>query len=281
MNRAAWVGVAIGVLLIVGGLAYYQYGVFKTRPPLERVTAPEMEDPEPPAPRIRYPVPDPAPAPAPDADADEPAAPPPEPLPALADSDPPVRASLEELFGVRPVESFLVPRRIIQRLVVTINSLDGAAVPLRLRPTRHVEGVPAVDAVDEDNFIWDPANSVRYQPAVTVLQAADADHITSVYFRYYPLFQEAYAELGYEDRYFNDRLIEIIDHLLVAPRVEGPIHLKRPKVLYEFADRRLESLSWGQKMLIRMGPDQSDAVKAKLREIRTAIVARTQATPLD
>jgi hypothetical protein len=69
-------------------------------------------------------------------------------------------------------------------------------------------------------------------------------------------------------RYFNDRVFEVIDHLLSTPDVTGPIALTQPKVLYEFADPQLQELSAGQKILVRMGPDNEARVKAKLREIR-------------
>ena len=73
---------------------------------------------------------------------------------------------------------------------------------------------------------------------------------------------------GYPSRYFNDRVFEVIDHLLAAPDLSGPIALTQPKVLYEFADPALQDLSAGQKILVRIGPDNEAKVKAKLREIR-------------
>jgi hypothetical protein len=79
--------------------------------------------------------------------------------------------------------------------------------------------------------------------------------------------------LGYPDKYFNDRAIEVIDHLLATPEVEGPLNLVQPRVLYEFADPKLERLSAGQKILLRMGPDHRLKLKAKLREIRHALVS--------
>jgi hypothetical protein len=45
----------------------------------------------------------------------------------------------------------------------------------------------------------------------------------------------------------------------------------QPSVLYKYADPKLESLSSGQKLLIRMGPENETAVKAKLRELRAAL----------
>ncbi|HKC44456.1 MAG TPA: DUF3014 domain-containing protein, partial [Burkholderiales bacterium] len=73
------------------------------------------------------------------------------------------------------------------------------------------------------------------------------------------------------NHYFNDRLVEVIDHLLATPTVTGPIKLARPWVLYEYADPALESRSAGQKALIRMGPENAARLKAKLREIRQRV----------
>jgi hypothetical protein len=83
------------------------------------------------------------------------------------------------------------------------------------------------------------------------------------------------VDLGYPNGYFNDRLVEVIDNLLAAPDVKGPVKLVVPHVLYEYADPDLQQRSAGQKLLIRMGPANAAKVKAKLREIR-AKVARAR-----
>jgi hypothetical protein len=95
------------------------------------------------------------------------------------------------------------------------------------------------------------------------MEQVDTQKLVQAYVRYYPLFQKAYQELGYPNGYFNDRLVEVIDHLLAAPDVPAPIALAQPKVLYEFADPALESRSAGQKILMRMGPVNEARVKAK------------------
>ncbi len=94
-----------------------------------------------------------------------------------------------------------------------------------------------------------------------------------MYARFYPLFQQAYAELGYPNRYFNDRLVEVIDHLLAAPEVQGPVELVRFGPYFEFADPDLEELSAGRKLLVRMGPENAAVIKSKLRELRREIAA--------
>ena len=86
--------------------------------------------------------------------------------------------------------------------------------------------------------------------------------------RFYPLFQQAYEELGYPDRYFNDRLIEIIDHLLSTPIIKEDIKLVRPKVYYQFTDTKLEELSAGQKILIRIGSKNALQVRERLNSLR-------------
>jgi len=102
----------------------------------------------------------------------------------------------------------------------------------------------------------------------------DAKKLVSVYAHLYPLFQQAYVELGYPDGYFNDRLVQVIDNLLAAPTPAAPIRLDQPNVLYVYADPELESLSAGQKILVRMGPANAAVVKDKLRQIRSEVISR-------
>jgi hypothetical protein len=125
-----------------------------------------------------------------------------------------------------------------------------------------------------DNAVMSPDNYRRYTPAMKVLEAADAGKLAAVYLHFYPLFQQAYAELGYPNAYFNDRLVQVIDHLLAAPEPRGPVRLVRPKVMYQYADPELEALSAGHKILVRIGPENAARVKAKLREIRAELTAR-------
>jgi hypothetical protein len=102
--------------------------------------------------------------------------------------------------------------------------------------------------------------------------------------RLYPLFQQAYAELGHGNRHFNDRLVEVIDHLLAAAELEGPVPLVRPevrepipaqegRVLWSYADPRLEAMSAGHKMMVRVGRENEARLKAKLRDVRRQIAA--------
>jgi hypothetical protein len=85
------------------------------------------------------------------------------------------------------------------------------------------------------------------------------------------LFQEAYVGLGYPNGYFNDRVVEVIDHLIAAPVQNEPVALARPHVLYEYSDEELEALSSGQKLMLRIGNENAERLKQTLREIRSGI----------
>jgi len=194
-------------------------------------------------------------------------------LPALNDSDQVVHDSLAGVLGRNPVEEFLVPQNIVRHIVVTVDNLPRRKLAAELRPVKATPG-QTVTSTQGDITTLSDASFERYAPLVHVVQAADVKALAVVYERLYPLFQQAYQDLGYPGKYFNDRLVEVIDHLLQTPEVPAPIQLTQPKVFFEYADPSLESRSAGQKLLIRMGPANARVVKAKLREFRAEIVQK-------
>ena len=196
------------------------------------------------------------------------------PLPALNESDPAVRESLVGLFGEDTVARYLVPRDIIRHFVVTVDNLPRRKVAVNMRPVTATPGDFAA-AVEGDRVTLDPVNYTRYRPLVQIVGAADAKQAAAIYFRLYPLLQQAYENLGYPSAYFNDRLVEVIDHLLETPEVKGPIALVQPRVYFEYADPELESRSAGQKVLIRMGAENAAVIKAKLRKLRAEVASKT------
>lgn len=191
--------------------------------------------------------------------------------PDLAASDDSVRSEIARAVG-EPVEAFLVPRRVIQNIVATIDSLDREPVPMRFRAVVEVPGQPVVEK-SEDSYHLSTDNEERYRPFAAAMGNGDGTAAARLYLRWYPLFQRAYREMGYPGGHFNDRMVAVIDHLLATPEVPQPIELVRPEVLYQFADPGLERLSSGQKAMIRIGPANAQAVKARLREVRSVVTA--------
>lgn len=195
-----------------------------------------------------------------------------EPLPALDESDATFRAALGDLIGAASFKSLFYPQSIVRRIVVTVDNLPREVVSDRLRPVKPAEGGFRV-RVGTDQTTIAPENAARYTPYIRALEQVDPENFSKAYVRFYPLFQSAYRDLGYPKAYFNDRLVEVIDHMLAAPERDGPIALVQPHVFYQYADPALESSSAGHKLMLRMGRENAVRVKAKLREIRAVVSA--------
>ncbi len=198
-------------------------------------------------------------------------------LPALDASDGPLRAALAGLVGADALKRYLAPEDLIRRIVVTVDNLPRSKLPTDRLPVATPPGGFIANG-GGGHATLDPRNYARYTPLVDVLSTIDMRALAKVYFQFYPLFQSAYQDLGYPHGYFNDRLIAVIDQLLATPQPSAPIELVQPHVQYHFADPVLEGLSAGQKILIRMGPQNAMVVKAKLAALRAALTTAPIAT---
>jgi DUF3014 family protein len=264
LPTAIKVGVPV-LLLVVAGGAYWYY-------------AKQHAPPAPVANTVELPVPVPAPAPIdskPKVRNPVPSTPDivEKPLPPLNESDATLRGSVERLTDAKTAEEFLVPENLVRNFVVTVDNLTRVKVASDRRPVKPTPGATVVE-IRGNETILSEENYARYAPFVSLVQAADAKQATAVYLHYYPLFQRAYEDLGYPDDYFNDRMVDVIDHLLATPTPAGPIKLTQPKVFFEYADPALEGLSAGQKLLLRMGPANAAQIKAKLKELRVEIASQ-------
>jgi DUF3014 family protein len=190
-------------------------------------------------------------------------------------------AALVELLGRRAVASFVQTDDFPRRVAATVDNLGRTHAPVTMWPVNPTSGKFTVEESNRDTIIASD-NSARYTPFVLLVETVDVGRAVSLYKRMYPLLQQAYEELGFPKRYFNDRLVEVIDVLLATPaadyplavqlvEVKGPIPSLRPWVRYEFVDSSLESLTAGQKILLRVGPVNQRRLKSKLAEIRQAI----------
>ena len=258
----AWVvGSLVLVAALVAGAWWWQTRTTPALAPPPVSQAPEPALPTPSAPKIEHPIE------RAQAEAGTP------PQIALDASDPIMRESLANLFKGNRLPEWVQPVSLIRNIVVTIDNLPRSKVAPRMLPVNPTRGALSTTTSGE-NLLIAPDNSARYAPMIALVQAVDTKQLAAIYVRFYPLFQQAYRELGYPDGYFNDRLVAVIDHLLATPDVKAPIPLVQPKVLYQYADPELEALSAGQKAMIRTGADNAAALKAKLRELRSQVTGR-------
>ncbi len=222
---------------------------------------------DPPAPVIRHPV-----------EVVEAPTPVRKPLPQLGQSDPRMLEEFNTLLGRKKVQQFLLMDSFVRRMVASIDNLGRVHAAPSMWPVHPRPGRFATLRRSEGEII-NPDNGQRYSSLVQFIETVDSRQAVQLYAALYPLFQQAYEELGYPKDYFNDRLVAVIDLLLATPvheqplivqlvEVKGPIASERPWTRYEFADDDLQSLAAGQKMLLRTGAANHRRLRAKLLEIR-------------
>jgi hypothetical protein len=193
-----------------------------------------------------------------------------EPIPVLAASDEALSRWLSAILEPTAYEGLLRFDQLIPRIVATVDNLSSGQVATKILPVMTARGNMAV-INDGAVTILDSENFSRYQDYINLFEVLDTELLIETYLRYYPLFQQSYEDLGYPDQYFNDRLVEVIDHLLETPEPSGAIYLVKPEANYLFADPALERLSAGQKTLIRMGNENATRIKDKLSLIRDRV----------
>jgi hypothetical protein len=254
---------AIAVAVVAaGGAIYYFEFMKKPQPPAAAPVAQAPAEAAPEPEKEHHPI----------------ATQPDKPLPKLNESDAEMGSALAEVVGKGPVEQMLVPEMVIRHIVVTVDNLPRNKVAEQMRPLKSLGGETVV-VTSGDSTLLSEQNSARYAAFMKLVQTVDIKQLGALYIRYYPLFQQSYEDLGYPGQYFNDRLVEVIDHLLQTPDIHGPIALKQGKVFYEYADPALEARSAGQKLLLRMGTQNEAAIKAKLKELRVYVTTSQDPPP--
>ena len=194
-------------------------------------------------------------------------------LPPLAQSDAVVRDAVRKVEGAGELARMLAAGDLVLRFVDSVDRISSRSLPRQAFPI--VIPVAPYDATTERAaHVLEQADYARYVPLVDVLDAVDMHGAASVYWRLYPLLQQAYEQLGVHKGYFNDRVVEIIDHLLQTPAPGAPIAVVSGGGLLRFEDPRLEACSAGQKALLRMGPANAARVESKLRQLRQLLVLR-------
>lgn len=191
------------------------------------------------------------------------------PLPALDNSDAEVQQRLLALNWRAGLAGLFVTEEMLRNFVVQTDNIAQGQLAV---------GHPLLQPLEQKFTLADGAvmqlgeqHFARYEPYIQLLESVPAAQLLPLFNRYEPLLQQAYAELGYPDELFKNKLLAAIAVLLETPEVQYPVQLVRPSVVYQFADPMLEQLSAAQKQMIRLGPDNQKRIKAVLRQYQQAL----------
>jgi hypothetical protein len=187
-------------------------------------------------------------------------------LPPLAETDPIVRELVARLSSHPTIAAWLTTKGLIANFTVTTLTIAEGRTPVQfLRPIAP-RGRFRTRSAGEELFV-DPRSYDRYNLHADAVAALDSVGTASLYLTLKPRISDAYRELGYPEGDFDRVLERAIGVLLQTPALDEKVALEPKGVAYEYSDPKLESLSPAQKQLLRMGPRNSQAIRAKLEEI--------------
>lgn len=247
-NYALWTATIVAAIVVGGGVWYLTSKRPPSSPPAVTVPAPAPQAtvPErPEGPLVHA------------ADID---------LPPLPQTDPIVRELVARLSSHPTIAAWLATKGLIANFTVTTLTIAEGRTPVQfLRPIAP-RGRFRTRSAGNELFV-DPRSYDRYNPHADAIGALDAVGTASLYLTLKPRISDAYRELGYPEGDFDRVLERAIGVLLQTPALDEKVTLEPKGVTYAYSDSKLESLSPAQKQFLRMGPRNSQAVRAKLEEI--------------
>lgn len=192
------------------------------------------------------------------------------PLPSLDDSDKLALEKASQLSWLPNYTTALISKDMLRNFVTFIDNLSKGNLATKFTPLKRPKQKFLVRESEQKLFL-DETSYKRYTPYIDIINSLNIELALEHYQRLMPLIDEAYMELGYESGAFNQTLIDAIEMMLAAPVIRQPIELVAPSVMYKFKDQELEELPAAQKLMLRMGPDNTTQLRPKLQQIQITL----------
>lgn len=188
----------------------------------------------------------------------------------LDESDKVVRELAGELSSHPKLAMWLMSEELIRKFVAAVDNIANGQSPVPQIDFFQPEGkFKVIDEMGE--YFIDPESYARYDLAAEVFASLDTKGCVTLYRQLKPAIQEAYKDLGYPSADFDDTLRKAIMELLKVPIIEENIKLEKKVLTYMMVDSELETLSFAQKHLLRMGPDNVRVIQGKLRSLALSL----------
>lgn len=198
-----------------------------------------------------------------------PAVPPPPPIvqapQSLGDSDKPAQKAVQDI-SIK-LSQWLTPREQVRKWVLLVDNVAAGKVPVQNLPVSFPMP-PFTVTGNEQNRKLSDVNYPRTSPMVNALLDSDPELLARYYRGWLPLLEQAYAELG-QSGSFDQRFREAMDRVLaVEPLERKEINLEQPSVFFKYKDQSLEQASDVDKLLWRMGPENTRRLQAFLTSLK-------------
>lgn len=192
-------------------------------------------------------------------------------LPSLNDSDAFVFEGLRAFQNGAALIRLLASEQLVRGFVILVDNISRGEFPQTGLPYRPLGQEMPTSNIDDNLFVMDESAFARFDQLIDTFISVDTDQAMSLYRLLSPLFQQAYAEIGNRNINFDDTLRTAIRNVIRTSDVEGPFQLVKPSVMFLYADASIENLQDVNKQLIRLGPENADKLKTKLREFASQL----------
>ena len=188
-----------------------------------------------------------------------------------------------ELCGMMAIKQALLDRNELNRKVVLVpdsahgtNPATAAFLGFEVKTIKSndkglIDFSDFKNNIDENFFVMEDSAHARFDEIVQTFVSLDTDAAITLYRTLSPLFQQAYAEIGFRNVSFDETLRLSINNIVRTTNMEGTYQLVKPSVMYLYADASIENLQEVHKQLLRIGPDNTTILKAKLREFASQL----------
>lgn len=167
------------------------------------------------------------------------------------------------------LSQWLLPNEQIRKWVLAVDLMADGKLPKRYRPVDFPMDKFATAKQGEQTIVKDD-NYGRMNAIVETVISIEPAVLARYYKEWLPTLEKAYREQGKPDS-FDQRLQQTISQVLAADSLDKTPELVRPSVLYQYADKNLEQASDVEKLLWRMGPENTEQLQAYLRELRNQL----------
>ena len=196
---------------------------------------------------------------------------PPEPTVTEETADTYARETIETVNGGKALAQFVAGDYIVERAVAIVDALRGGEVPYKLLPVgRPSKPFPVSD--DGLRVTMDPSGFNRYDGFAQWVNGIDVMAIIELLNDYETIATEALSRMGVDDFDIRSAVLAATTEILATPISSEGAELMKREANWIYMDPELEALSSLQKQVLRMGPENSEIIQAKARELRGAVL---------
>jgi hypothetical protein len=164
---------------------------------------------------------------------------------------------------------WLVPEEQIRKWVLFVDNAANGDLITKHRPWQY-SMKPLVAANIGDKEYLAPSNYKRAKPLLDAVMAMPPAKLADYYFSWLPLLEKAYRELGKKGS-FDARFKHAIDNVLAAKSLPAEPELKLPSVMYQYQDKSLETASDIDKLMWRLGFENTNNIQQYLRDLKSRL----------